>query len=163
MTKPVYQHCPLNRLENRLVRYKEMKTPLELYVPGDALDDWKNNGVREQIIRLKQSYNPSLTLHGPIYGFDPAMRDKAIQELAWSRTQKTFEIAELTNPEVIVFHSSYNDLPYSMHTPYWIDQTTAFWEKAVHQRPSADLRLVIENIFDVNPVPLSTMLKNVES
>ncbi|RJO66535.1 MAG: sugar phosphate isomerase/epimerase [Myxococcales bacterium] len=161
MPKPVYCHLKTSTFDADYAAYERAGAPLELCIYGEELDQWKTNGVADKLARLKRGYDPPTTLHGPVYGWDPASKDGAIRELAWRRLKADFEIAALIDPETIVFHSSYNHYQYGFIQDYWIETTADFYRRALAELPGK-ARLAIENIYDTDPEPLCKMIAAVD-
>jgi len=163
MPKPIYRHISMKTTEEDLAKYEAIAAPLEVMVHGDESDEWKINGVRDRINRIINGYNPKMTLHGPVFSFDPASKDKVIAELSYKRVMTTFEIAELVKPEVIVFHSSYIDIVNRYEKKRFIDDTVKFWKKALMQLPGDNTRVALENIFESDPEMLVEIINEIDS
>ncbi len=158
MEKPVYQHLSTRTFEAGIEYYEAASAPLEFCLHGEALDGWRQNDTRRMIERLKDGPIPAFSLHGPIFGFDPASHDVALRDIARRRVLTCLEIAEILDPEVLVLHSSYNPYFHRFSADYWSEATARFYEAMLKELPGERLRLVLENIYDITPKPLAKVI-----
>lgn len=163
MPKPIYRHASMKTSENAIDKYEKINAPLEFMIHGDESDQWKSNGVLDRINRIITGYNPPMCLHGPVFSFDPATKDKVISELNYKRVMNIFEIADLVKPEVIVFHSSYVDQIHRFEKERFRDATISFWQKAIVNLPNDTTRIAIENIFEFEPELLAETINEIDS
>lgn len=161
MLETIYNRITPETFDRDYGHYLSRHAALELCLDGHHLDNWLYSPVKDQLKEIKTGYTPPLSLHGPRHGFDPASRDRAIRELAWRRTIFLFDVAAYMAPDLLVFHSSYNPLPYGNETEQWVDSTAAFWRRALKFLPDENVKVMIENIYDENPEPLAEMLRRV--
>ncbi len=161
MSKPIYRHCSLRFFDRDWEHHRAAQAPLELVLHGDELDAWRTNGALEAIRRLKADYNPPLSLHGPVFGFDPASHDKGLAALTEKRALLALEAAEEMQAEVIVFHSSFNYLAYGFERDYWRETSSAFYLRLLEQLPP-ERRIVVENIHEVEPTPLASLVHGID-
>lgn len=162
MAKPVYRHVTLKRFDAEYDHHARIGAPLEFCLHGDELDDWQHNGVKEAVFRLKEGYNPPVCLHGPIYAFDPASRDRAFLAMTERRSDTLLEIAALLDPETIVLHSSYIDCVRRYSQQSWLDDTVAFYRRLAEALPGTRCRIAIENIYESDPEPLATAIREID-
>lgn len=162
MAKPIHLHLGLARFASDIATYAEIAPKegfgIEFQIHGDELDDWQGNGVRAALTQLTRSLALPLTLHGPIFGFDPASRDKATRELAKKRVLEAFETVDFARPSLIVFHSSYNNYSHAAEPQRFIDDTCRFWDELLGELPKGSTLLALENIYDADPRPLAAVL-----
>jgi sugar phosphate isomerase/epimerase len=111
---------------------------------------------------LAEAGRAPLAIHGPVHGFDPASRDKQIVGLAWRRCMSVLDVATILDPDVIVFHSSFNPCTYGGDEERWRDRTVRFWELVLDHLPNCRIRVVLENIHDVEPGPLASVINAVD-
>jgi sugar phosphate isomerase/epimerase len=158
MSKPVYRHIGMKRFEQDYDHHEAIGAALELCLLGDDLDDWETNGVKEVVERLKTGYNPPVTLHGPVFAFDPATNDAGLLQMTYRRSRSLLDIAEILDPEIVVFHSSYIDRVRQFSRERWIADTAEFYLRLVDYLPGERCRIAIENIFESSPQPLASAI-----
>ncbi len=160
MNKAIHCHFRISKFEQEFPFYRDNKYDLEIYLPGEYVDDWQTSGVKEQITEIMESYNPSLTIHAPIYDFSPTSLDPVIRKLWMQRTLECFKVADFCHAKNIVFHSNYSDLHYSRVKQKWVERTAAFWREAAKEVPE-NVKIAIENIYDSGPELLAQVIDEV--
>lgn len=163
MRAPIHLHLGLGRFAQDVARYAEIAPKngygIEFQIHGDELDDWQHNGVQAALKHVARELALPLTMHGPIFGFDPASRDQAVRGLAKKRVLEAFEAVEFARPSLIVFHSSYNPYSHAAEPQRFIDDTCRFWDELLGELPAGRTQLALENIYDADPRPLAQVLK----
>jgi|GEM_PF-2849444 len=161
MLQHLFQHTSPARFDREFEDYEKSCAALEYCLDSNDLDVWYTSRVRRQLERFKRGYNAPIAIHGPVYSFDPVSNDQAIAELAWRRCMTIFDVAKWLQPEVIVFHSNFNPYCHMHLEKRWQEQTSAFWTRCLEQLPDDRVKVVVENIYDVDPEPLAAMIHTV--
>ena len=157
MQKPIHCNFKIERFEAYFDFYRENRLGLEISLSGPTLDNWESNGTLEKLQKIKDAWNPSMSLHSPFFDFKPDSVDSAIRNLWFERTLECFRLAEFINAKTIVFHSTYNDLQMRTARRPWVERTLEFWREALPQLPECS-KIVLENIYERTPELLAEVI-----
>ena len=154
-------HVPYHRIEDYLNFIKAYQINLEIYFQSDSLDEIKAS----DIVRLKENldYNPSITIHAPFMDLSPGAVDSKVKKITSERFLQIFDIAEIMEPEAIVFHSGYEKWKYGQRIDIWLENSLITWKPLVSRAMEMGLKMAVENIFEDDPANLRLLMENMGS
>ncbi|NWF75293.1 MAG: hypothetical protein HXY53_01740 [Nitrospirae bacterium] len=117
-------HVPYIKIGEYFSFIKENRINLEIYLSSNSLDSLRDNDIKE--LKKRLDYKPSLSLHAPFMDLSPGAVDNKIRNVTMERFSQVFEIAEILNPKVIVFHSGYEKWKYAKRVDIWLEESLEF-------------------------------------
>ena len=138
---------------------------------GVEIQDFTEPNLSElEIFRLIKEYKEKLknlnglrALHGPFLDLKPSSPDKLIRKVSYNRYLETIKIAKELNIDYIIFHSQIN--PY-LNSPELIKlnnlQSKEFWHKILKETKDYKGIILIENIFEENPIMIKDLLDTIK-
>lgn len=137
-------------------------------IPGFLDSEW--NDVANRINAQLESYQGRLGIHGQYDGMQLASADPLVQGLARKRIGQSLEFASAINARTCVIHSPFFffGAGQTCHTPQldleiFLDRVTQTLDPIVAEAEKRDCVLVMENIFDRNPLPLRALIERFDS
>lgn len=125
-----------------------------------------DNGWEERVDEYKEllkGFSNPISLHGPFLDLRPASPDKAIREVSVNRYLTTLNIGRKLNVDYIVFHSQINP---------WINEPRMrrlnnsmqkeFWEEVFSDADCFQGTILIENIFEDDPILLKELMDTID-
>ncbi len=137
-------------------------------LPGFLDADWSE--VAGKINTQLESYKGRLGIHGQYDGIQIGAADPLIRELVQKRLTQSLEFASAINATSCVIHSPFFFFGDGQicHTPprdleMTLERVTQTLEPLVSEAEKRDCILVVENIFDRNPLPLRALVERFNS
>jgi sugar phosphate isomerase/epimerase len=157
----IHVHIPYQRVREHLELLRRESLNIEIYFPSSTLD----NIDREDILSLKKDldYKPTISIHGPFMDLSPGAVDSKVREVTIMRFSSILDIAEILNPESIVFHSGYEKWKYAHKIGVWLEGCMQTWPELIERAETIGVRIAIENIFEDEPSNLVLLMKELRS
>ena len=101
---------------------------------------------------------PLRGFHGPYSELVPASRDRKVREVARSRFQDAYDLAQMVGAQHLILHSGFFPKTYPRAT--WIQNSLEFWVDFLSDKldPPA---IHLENVYEDDYTPLSELLDRV--
>ncbi len=128
----------------------------------DALD----SGWEENLIKYKKAlkgFSNTLSMHGPFLDLKPVSPDKTIREVSYNRYLTTLTIGKELDVDYLIFHSQINP---------WLNEprikeinnnlNREFWRKILQEINGFDGTILIENIFENDPLLLKELIDTID-
>ena len=96
-------------------------------------------------IHQRVSTIPLLGLHGPFSELMPASRDPWVRQVARTRFQQGYELAQMIGAHHLVLHSGFFPKTYPRDT--WIQNSLVFWIDFLRDKPTQNL-IHLENVYE---------------
>ncbi len=157
----IHVHIPYNKVYNYISQIKDNKLNLEIYFTSDSLDTLKNDDINRLLDAL--DYKPSLSIHAPFMDLSPGALDSKVRAVTLERFMHILDIAEMLSASHLVFHSGYEKWNYDHKIDIWLKKSILTWQKVIELSDNLDLKLVIENIFEDNPLNLKLLMEELHS
>lgn len=154
-------HVPYSKIGEHFSFIKENRINLEIYISSNSLDSLRDNDIKD--LKKRLDYNPSLSLHAPFMDLSPGAVDNKIRNVTIERFSQVFEIAEILNPKVIVFHSGYEKWKYAKRVDIWLEESLKTWEPFIKMAKEMRTKIAIENIFEDEPLNLRLLMEKLGS
>lgn len=110
------------------------------------------------VIHTYQSYRlpEYCTLHGAFLDVTIFSDDPAIRRISQMRVEQSLSAAQEMGAKAVVFHTNYvaNFLS-DRYRKSWVERNASYWKQKLSEYP--DLRIYIENMFDIDPVLLAAL------
>ena len=115
------------------------------------------DGVSEEKYKWYKTCGKVRSLHGAFIDVNPASGDSGIAVLSEKRCEESCEKALACGAENVVFHSSCFPFLRGGYLDAWAAKSAECYTRLAERYPS--LRLFIENSFDIDPVPIRTLMR----
>lgn len=109
-------------------------------------------------IRQKVSAMPLLGLHGPFYELIPASRDPLVRQVARSRLQQGYELAQVIGAGHLVLHSGF--LPKTYPRDKWIQNSFEFCVDFLADKTIPNM-IHLENVYEDDFTTLRELIERV--
>lgn len=154
-------HIPFNRIPEYLEFIKSNALNLEIYFGSGVLDTVSHDDITR--LRNALDYHPSLSLHGPFMDLSPGAVDSKVRGATMQRFFHVFDIAEILEPRVVVFHSGYEKWKYALNVDVWLEKSLETWRPLHKKASDIGMKIAIENIFEDEPSNLKLLMDNMSS
>lgn len=144
--------------------YNDLGIGVEIqdFTEPSLLDHGWEKRVDEYKAILEGFSNP-ISLHGPFLDLKPASPDEAIREVTMNRYKTTLKIGRALGVDYIVFHSQINPL---INEPRMRrlnnNMQKRFWEELLSVEDCSQRTIVIENIFEYDPLFLKELIDTLD-
>lgn len=102
------------------------------------------------------------TLHAPFHDLIPGALDPLIREASRLRLRQAFDLIAVFRPRSIVCHLGYEARMFIGHEDDWLAHSTATWSGLAPLAAAHGARLMLENVYEVEPRPLAALLERLE-
>lgn len=110
------------------------------------------------------SFNNLITIHGACLDLNPASNDKKIVKVTEERYYLSINIAKKLKAKYIVFHSQINPgLKNPKVKEIKIKRQLNFWNDIYKEIKDTDITIVIENLFEPNPIDLLNLIEAINN
>jgi sugar phosphate isomerase/epimerase len=97
-------------------------------------------------------------MHGPFYELIPASRDPMVRQVARTRCQQGYEIAQIIGASHLVLHSGY--LPKTYPSDIWIQNSFDFWSEFFSDKSTPNM-IHVENVYEDDYAALRELIDRV--
>lgn len=158
----IHVNVPYSMLLQRIDFAIEHHIHPEIYFSAGDLDACDGKEAR-QLAEMLHRNELEITFHGPFMDLSPGGVDRKIKEVTLDRFSKTIELSDLFKPKTIVFHPGYEKWKFNGNVDLWLESSLQTWKPLVEEAELRGFTLVIENVFEGNPDPLLSLLKEIDS
>ncbi len=109
-------------------------------------------------IRQKVSAIPLLGMHGPFSELVPASRDPLVRQVARTRFQQGYDLAQIIGAQHLILHSGY--VPKTYPRDQWIQNSFEFWVDFLADKPVSNM-IHVENVYEDDFAPLQQLIERV--
>lgn len=120
--------------------------------------DGENFCKFDQDVRKKISVSHKHIFHAPFNELFPAAIDPLAVDLAYSRFEQSFKLANEYGINRMVVHSGY--VPFFYYKSWFLEKSVEFWKNFMSDKPD-DFQILIENVLEDEPVTLGKMIENI--
>jgi sugar phosphate isomerase/epimerase len=154
-------HIPFQRISEYLEFIKQNALNLEIYFGSGVLDSLSEDAISG--LKNTLDYHPSLSIHGPFMDLSPGAVDSEVRKATMQRFFHVFEIAEILEPRVVVFHSGYEKWKYALNVDLWVEKSLETWMPLCKRASDIGTKIAIENIFEDEPSNLKLLMDAIGS
>lgn len=129
----------------------------ELALSGADLDDLNNQTLAKLIAPLRDA-GLSRTVHAPSVDLNPGAIDRLVSQATAKRLTQSLDFSAQVGAGLMVVHPGYDRWRYGGNWQVWLDQSLHFWPSLLSRAEDCGIRIMLENIFDTDPVPLRALL-----
>jgi sugar phosphate isomerase/epimerase len=108
-------------------------------------------GVLRQAARAFQTYNRSITLHGPFQDLLPGSLDDAILAASRRRLRQAFRYLPVFKPLAVVCHLGYEARLYACDQEAWLARAAATWKEMAARAAADRVTVMLENVYETEP------------
>src|SRR4030042_3389602 len=101
--------------------------------------------TKAQVLREKLSDIPLVGMHAPFAELVPASKDPLVRQVARTRIQQGYEVAQLIGARHLVFHSGY--FPKTYQREQWIQNSYNFWIDFLDDKGPSNF-FHMENVYE---------------
>jgi len=128
--------------------------------------DWPE--LAREIRTLLEGHSGRLGIHGPFWQLSIAARDPAVRKLVQRRLYCGLDFAEMIGATHMVVHSPFDFFGHPLAvTKSKLDEELqrvhSLLQPVVEKASDQGCTLMIENIYDLNPAPLLTLVRSFET
>ncbi len=154
----VFVNVPFFSLEKYSSRLKQLGVGPELYVSAEAIEKLRSSHVKKF---LKILYKDELecTVHTPYLDLNLGALDKDVLKISRYKIEKAVKVAVDLGAIRCVIHSFYDDYRYDFKVQKWLDVMAESIEKVLEITNASKTAVVVENVFDRDPVALSKLCR----
>lgn len=162
MTDRLHVHVPFPQLAATLPFLLERRLQPEIAFKGPDLDLLTPAALQKVGGRLA-SAGLAVTVHAPFMDLNPAALEPLVLEVTRCRFEQTLDAADRLGARLVVFHPGYDPWKYGGMDHLWLEQNLRFWPPLLERATQAGCVLAMENIFEVRPDTLATLLNGLDS
>lgn len=147
---------------------KDRDLELQSFTQSSVLDgDWRP--LAEEAVRLLDGYRGRLGIHGPFWGLTLGSPDPEIQRVVSRRILQGLEVCEVLGAGQMVLHSPFthwtsNNFPrYGAWRNGMHDAMRQTLSEGIRRAEDTGVRIVLENIEDVDPTARVDFVREVNS
>ena len=149
--KELDKYLKLSKEYNLGFEYNEFFDPV-------LLDDEKE--LNKKIEEYKKLNRIGDTLHGVFYDICLDSSDPKIRQISYERVKSSLDIAQKLNCKGVVFHTNYITwMKTEAYQNRWIKKNKEVFLKLIEEYK--DLEIYIENMFDLDPMLLARLVKEI--
>ncbi len=127
-----------------------------------VLDRYKRSDFIDTAKRIKDQ-GLSVTFHAPFFDLRPGALDRKVREVTRERLEQVFDLAPLFGPKSVVCHASYDERYYVSKEEEWLDNSRETWRHFLGIAGETDTMIVIENVYETDPLYLKRLLDTFEN
>ncbi|HNV70085.1 MAG TPA: sugar phosphate isomerase/epimerase family protein [Candidatus Ozemobacteraceae bacterium] len=126
-----------------------------------------SQGNRERSFELWNLWRDSapdlpVIVHAPFLDLVPGSPEPEVAELALKQHEEVMNLAEVLRAESVLFHSGFNPMIKSpQYQERWLASTSAYFNSLMKKHPT--LKLLIENMWEPDPLPLIALIDSINS
>ncbi len=119
---------------------------------------FSEDGLFDNYLEWYRSSGRTTSLHGVFIDVNPASGDPLFRELSEKRCVQSMETAKAVGAVNVVFHSSCFPFLRGGYLENWADLCADFYQRLAD---SFDMKIFIENSFDIDPEPIKQLMKRI--
>ncbi len=162
MPEHLHVHVPARQLEETLPFLLDRRLQPEVAFKGPDLDELRSPRLQAAGDRLATA-GLGVTVHAPFHDLNPGALEPLVRDVTRHRLSQTLAAAEQIGARLVVVHPGYDTWKYGGQDHLWLEQSLAFWPPLIAAAKRAGIVLALENIFEVHPHLLSSLLEQIDS
>jgi sugar phosphate isomerase/epimerase len=136
-------------------RILSLQVGVEVYLSNGTVNEVDRPDAR-QLGRELEDRGIICTVHAPFIDLSPGGVDKEIRHISLEKLKVSSEIACLLGAQGMVCHGGYDRWRFGGHEEVWLKNSIDTWTELLKE--SADLPLMIENVFEETPSTIVALL-----
>jgi sugar phosphate isomerase/epimerase len=164
--RAVLRHVFLNMPWNLISKYIDLVVEngmnLEIGFGADELERVSAKTVSAVVGRMREK-GCRITVHGPFWDLSSGSIDHRIREVTQSRYGSLLDLVEQIRPERIVCHTGFDPRHHRGHCRAWIDNSLSIWEPFVQRAETLRIPVVLENVWEEDPVLHLELFEEIKS
>ena len=153
----LFIQIPYTHLAERLAFLLHNRLQPELALSGADLDGLNSQSLANLIEPLKTA-GLSCTVHAPSVDINPGAIDPLVSQATAKRLTQSLDFTAQVGAGLMVVHPGYDRWRYGGNWQLWLDRSLHFWPSLLSRAEDYGIRIMLENIFDTDPVPLRALL-----
>lgn len=135
---------------------------LEIGLDADALENFTRSDFESTAAALS-AYGPRITLHGPFIDLSAGSKDPRIRKVTRHRLGQVLDLIPIFKPITLVCHAGYDAKRYSFFKEEWLRNSLDTWSWFARELNALGVRLMLENVYEKDPLDLLVLLESLES
>ena len=144
--------------ESYLTLFTECNINPEVGLDAVALEKY-DPAVFRDVCRKLHEKGLSITLHAPFMDLSPGSTDPDVRALTRRRFEQTLRVTEVFKPKSVVCHAGYDLKRYGFIEDLWLENSLETWSWFALRAGEQGVRLMLENVYEHDPVFLSKLLE----
>jgi sugar phosphate isomerase/epimerase len=157
--------CNKNTFEACLSLAEQHGAGLEIqtFAHPDVLDNHWQAIVKGYLKRL-EDFQGDISMHGAFYDLTSASPDQRVVRLAYDRYTHNLRIANMLGADYVVFHANYiASIRHPAYREQWTARQIEFWGRLVQEAELMGITILLENMWEYDPMIISNVLDAVNS
>ncbi|MEF3168345.1 MAG: sugar phosphate isomerase/epimerase [Deltaproteobacteria bacterium] len=147
----VFVSCPYSLLVTTyLDRIRTERLQPEISLNDGSLDSYTLRSFAETA-RILAEEGLSCTFHAPFLDLSLGAIDPKVRRVTQDRLEYTLEIARIFGARSVVCHTGFDHRHYGPYTKAWIKNAVLTLLPLTDQASSADIPIMLENVFELDP------------
>jgi len=134
----------------------------EIGLDADALENFTRSDY-ESIAAALSAYGPRITLHGPFIDLSAGSKDPSIRKVTRQRLGQVLDLIPIFKPITLVCHAGYDTKRYSFFKEKWLRNSLDTWSWFARELNALGVRLMLENVYEKDPLDLLVLLEGLDS
>ena len=122
-----------------------------------ALDEYSKKDFLEVADSLRDK-GLTITFHAPFFDLSPGAIDRRIRNVTIERLKQVFDLVPYFEPRTVVCHASFDSRYYMANEDLWLENSRETWKQFVHMMIGMDTKIVLENVYESDPLMLQRLL-----
>jgi len=136
---------------------------IQTFARPDVLDNSWQTIVKGYVKRLKD-FQGGVSIHGAFFDLTSASPDARVVRLAYDRYTHNLRIADMLGAGHVVFHANYiASIRHPAYREQWTARQVEFWGKLAQEAELMGITILLENMWEYDPMILSDVLDAVNS
>ena len=153
----LFIQIPYTHLAERLAFLLHNRLQPELALSGADLDCVDSQSLAN-LIKPLQTAGLSCTVHAPSIDINPGAIDPLVSQATAKRLTQSLDFSAQAGASLMVVHPGYDRWRYGGNWQLWLDRSLHFWPDLLSRAAEFGIRIMLENTFDTDPVPLRALL-----
>ena len=162
MPERLHVHVPYQQLEAALPFLLERRLQPEIAFKGPDLDRPSPVALPRTRPQLAQA-GLAVTVHAPFMDLNPGALEPLVFAATRHRFEQCLEAAGELGARLVVFHPGYDPWKYGGQDHLWLEQSRLFWPPLLDRAARTGCTIALENIFEVGPGTLASLLDSIDS
>jgi len=158
----VFINMPWNYIDRYIDLVLENSVSVEIGFGADDLESVSTGTVSAVVARMREK-GCRVTVHGPFWDLSSGSVDRRIREVTQSRYCSLLDLVEQMRPEQIVCHTGFDPRHHWGHRQTWIENSLATLAPLVRRAETLRTPLVLENVWEEDPLLHLELLEEIKS
>jgi len=148
-------------MDGYLDKFLEFRLNPEIGLDAAALDQFSLADFQD-IARIFQQYQATITFHAPFMDLSPGSTDPEVRKLTRHRLQQTLDLVPLFKPLSVVCHPGYDEKRYGYDPQEWVQLSLETWSWLADEVQTHSSRLMLENVYEHHPREIKMLMQNLD-